>query len=314
MRAIRMEQFGGPEVLQVTEVPDLEPRSGHHLLHVTRAGVNYADMHVRDDSYLAPVTLPYIPGNEVIGTSMEGRRFVGLTQGGGYAEQAHVHRRTSWEVPQEVTDEQALALCLQGNTAYHLLHTVTGIREGQRVVIPAAAGGVGSIAVQLAKRLGATVIALAGTKEKRRLVEDLGADAVIDSASDSLTDEIKEAAGGPVHAALEMTGGTTLHATVAALADRGHLAVYGYASGQITDVPTRTLLQRSITVSGFWLPSLYSDRHALPTSMTALFDAVRAGSLRPVIGQVYPLNEARAAHDALAARTSTGKLSLDTAG
>ncbi|MFI0780282.1 zinc-binding dehydrogenase [Streptomyces sp. NPDC021212] len=129
-----------------------------------------------------------------------------------------------------------------------------------------------------------------------------------------MTEEIKEVAGGPVQVALEMTGGPTFHSIVAALAPRGRLAVYGYASGQTTDVSTKVLMERSITVSGFWLPSLYSDRNALPTSMNALFDAVRAGSLRPVLGQVYPLNEAGAAHAALAARTHTGKLCLDTAG
>ncbi|MFF5962713.1 zinc-binding alcohol dehydrogenase family protein [Streptomyces collinus] len=270
-------------------------------------------MHVRGDTYLAPVTLPYIPGNEVVGRTAEGKRFVGLTQGGGYAEQAHVHRRTSWEVPDGVSDEQAVALCLQGNSAYHLLHTVAGVQEGQTVVIPAAAGGLGSIAVQLAKAIGAKVIALASSKEKRQLAEELGADAVVDSTSENLTEEIKEAAGGPVQVALEMTGGRTFHSIVAALAPRGRLAVYGYASGEMTDVPTKMLMERSITVSGFWLPSLYSDRNALPTSMNALFDAVRAGSLRTVLGQVYPLSEASAAHAALAARTHTGKLSLDTA-
>ncbi|MBC9729680.1 zinc-binding dehydrogenase [Streptomyces sp. TRM68367] len=314
MRAIRMEQFGGPEVLQAVEVPDLEPRGAHHLLQVSRAGVNFADMHVRGDDYLAPVTLPYIPGNEVVGRTAEGKRFVGLTQGGGYAEQAHVHRRTSWEVPAHVSDEQAVALCLQGNSAYHLLHTVADVQKGQTVVIPAAAGGLGSIAVQLAKGIGAKVIALASTKEKRQLAEDLGADAVVDSTSENLTEEIKEAAGGPVQVALEMTGGPTFHSIVAALAPRGRLAVYGYASGQTTDVSTKVLMERSIAVIGFWLPSLYSDRSALPTSMNALFDAVRGGSLRPVLGQVYPLSEAGAAHAALAARTHTGKLCLDTVG
>ncbi|MEH0579596.1 zinc-binding dehydrogenase [Streptomyces sp. B21-108] len=309
-----MEQFGGPEVLQVVEVPDLEPRGAHHLLQVSRAGVNYADMHVRGNSYLAPVTLPYIPGNEVVGTTADGKRFVGLTQGGGYAEQAHVHRRTSWEVPDDVTDEQAVALCLQGNSAYHLLHTVAAVREGQTVAIPAAAGGLGSIAVQLAKGIGAKVIALASTKEKRQLAEDLGADAVVDSTSENLTEEIKEAAGGPVQVALEMTGGPTFHSIIAALAPNGRLAVYGYASGQTTEVSTKVLMEQSITVSGFWLPTLFRDLKALPASMNALFDAVRAGSLRPVLGQVYPMSKAAAAHAALAARAHTGKLCLDTAG
>ncbi|MGW7521822.1 quinone oxidoreductase family protein, partial [Streptomyces sp. NPDC054796] len=292
----------------------LEPRGAHHLLQVGRAGVNYADVHVRENSYLAPVTLPYTPGNEVVGRTADGQRFVGLTQGGGYAEQAHVHRRTSWKVPDDVTDEQAVALCLQGNSAYHLLHTVAAVQEGQTVVIPAAAGGLGSIAVQLAKGIGAKVIAVASTEGKRQLAQELGADAVVDSTSETLAEDIKEAAGGPVQVALEMTGGPTFHSVIAALAPHGRLAVYGYASGRAADVSTKVLMEQSITVSGFWLPTLFRDPKALPASMNALFDAVRAGLLRPILGHVYPMSETPAAHAALAARTHTGKLLLDTAG
>ncbi|MEV5338373.1 zinc-binding dehydrogenase [Streptomyces sp. NPDC052676] len=273
--------------------------------------MNYADIHVRNDSYLAPVALPYIPGNEVIGRTSDGERFVGLTRGGGYAEQALVHRRTSWVVPDDVSDEQALALCLQGNSAYHLLATAAQVKEGETVVIPAAAGGLGSLAVQLAKNMGARVVGLASTAEKRQLVQELGADAVVDSTSSNLAAEITEAAGGPVQVALEMTGGSTFKALVSALAPRGRLVVYGYASGQISDISTRMLMERSITVAGFWLPHLYSDRSALSTSMSALFAAVRAGSLRPVLGPVYPLGEAAVAHTTLIARSHVGKLCLD---
>ncbi|MGW0572959.1 quinone oxidoreductase family protein [Streptomyces tauricus] len=298
----------------MVDIPDLQPKGAHHLLQVNRCGVNWADTHVRGNTYLAPVTLPYIPGNEVVGRTADGKRYVGLTQGGGYAEQANVHRRTSWGVPDDISDEQAIALCLQGNSAFHLLHTCASVKPGQTVLISAAAGGVGTLAVQLAKQLGAKVIALASTAEKRQLAQDLGADAAVDSTSTNLTEEIKEAAGGPVEAALEMTGGQTFHSIVAALAPRGRLAVYGYASGQTTEVSTKLLMERSITVTGFWLPSLYSDRTALPASMEALFDAVRTGSLRPVLGQVHPLSDAGVAHAALASRTHVGKLCLDTAG
>lgn len=311
MRAIAMDRFGGPEVLCLTEVADLRERGGHHLLTVRRAGVNYADVHVRGDTYLAPVKLPYIPGNEVIGTNADGQRFVGLTRGGGYAEQAHVHRRVAWAVPDDVSDDQAVALALQGQSAWHLLFSGVELLRGQTVLISAAAGGVGSIAVQLAKQVGAKVIALASTEEKRQLTTELGADATVDSTSDNLTAEILEAAGGQVHAALEMTGGQTLGQILAAVAPRGRMAVYGYASNQPADIPSQALMEKSITVSGFWLPNLYADRNALPHSMKALFGAVRAGALKPVLGGVYPLADASAAHAALAARSHTGKLSLD---
>ncbi|MGW7295373.1 quinone oxidoreductase family protein [Streptomyces xiamenensis] len=311
MRAITMEEFGGPEVLRLTEVPDLESRAGHHILNVIRSGVNYADVHVRGNTYLAPVELPYIPGNEVLGTAPDGRRLVGLTRGGGYAEQAHLHRRIAWDVPDDISDDQAVCLALQGQSAWHILFTSAGVHAGERVVIPAAGGGLGSLAVQLAKNAGAKVIALASTEEKRLLAANLGADATVDSTTDDLTGAILEAAGGPVQVALEMTGGPQLPAVLAALAPRGRLAVYGFASGQQGNLPLRLLMEKSITVSGFWLPSLYGDRTALPTSMEKLFNAVRTGDLRTITGGVYPLAEAAVAHTTLATRTHSGKLSLD---
>jgi NADPH2:quinone reductase len=313
VRAITMKDFGDPDVLQLEEVVDPEPRGPQIVVNVTRAGVNYADIHVRGNTYLAPVDLPYTPGNEVVGTTADGRRVVALTRGGGYAEKALVHRRLNWEVPDGVSDEQAVPLALQGNTAWHLLFTVCQIKKGQKIVIPAAAGGVGSIAVQLAREAGAQVIALASTEEKRQLALDLGAHTAIDSIENDLTERIKEAAGGAVHAALEMTGGATLHQTVAALAPRGRLACYGFASGQLTDVSIHHLLENSLTVSGFWLPHLYTDREvSLEFSMKGLFAAVANGTLRTITGGTYALGEAAQAHRDLASRQTTGKLSLDT--
>ncbi|MFE2230633.1 quinone oxidoreductase family protein [Streptomyces kronopolitis] len=313
MRAIVMREFGGPDVLRLEDVPEPAPRGGHSLVEVALAGVNYADVHVREDSYLAPVELPYIPGNEVVGTVDGTRRVVGLCRGGGYAERALLHRRVTWDVPDAVSDEQAVALALQGNSAWHLLFTSLRLTRGETVVVPAAAGGVGSLAVQLAAHAGARVIGLAGSPEKRELAEKLGAHAVVDSTAEDLTERILDAAGGPVAAALEMTGGVTFERTLAAVAPRGRLAVYGFAGGELASVPTRELMQRSITVSGFWLPQLYADRTALQTSMRALFDAVIDGSLTPLTGAVHGLGEAARAHHALAARTPTGKLALDVA-
>ncbi|MFI1201385.1 zinc-binding alcohol dehydrogenase family protein [Streptomyces sp. NPDC020883] len=311
MRAIVMREFGGPDVLRLEDAREPTPRAGHALVDVTLAGVNYADVHVRGDTYLAPVELPYIPGNEVVGTLDGGRRVVGLTRGGGYAERALLHRRVTWDVPDAVSDEQAVALALQGNSAWHLLFTALRLTEGESVVVPAAAGGVGTLAVQLAARAGAKVIGLAGSAAKRRLALELGAYAVVDSTAEDLTERILDAAGGPVDTALEMTGGATFARTLAAVAPRGRLAVYGFAGGELANVSTRELMERSLTVSGFWLPQLYADRTALPTSMRALFDAVADGSLRTLTGTTYALGEAARAHRDLAARTPTGKLALD---
>jgi NADPH2:quinone reductase len=314
MRAITMSAFGGPDVLQLSEVDDPTPTGAEVLVNVTRAGVNYADTHVRDNSYLAEVPLPYIPGNEVVGVTEDGRRVVGLTRGGGYAEKAVVRRRQLWEIPDGVSDDQAVPIALQGNSAYHLLFTVAQIEKGETVVIPAAAGGVGSIAVQLAREAGAKVIALASTEAKRQLALDLGATAAIDSSTtEGLAERIKEVARGGAKVALEMTGGDTFNETLASLAPRGRLAAYGYASGELATVPVHTLLENSLTVSGFWLPHLYTDRSVdLSYSTTALFNMVSNGTLRLVHGGTFPLAEAAAAHRSLASRESTGKVCLDT--
>ncbi len=307
MRAIVLNEFGGPEVLRETDVQEPEPRPAHRLLRVRAAGLNYADIHVRQNSYLAPVTLPYIPGNEVIGVDDDGRRVVALTTGGGYAEAALAHRSTMWEVPEELTDHQALALTLQGHTAWHLLHTCLNLTDRDTVVIPAAAGGVGSLAVQLAAQAGARVVALASTPERRDLAARLGAQIVIDSTAEDLTGAVLDAANGPVSAALEMTGGRTHEQLLAALAPRGRMAVYGYAGGAPAPSDGRLLLQRSLTVTGFWLPSLYAVRGALDTSAKELFAKAVAGDLEVITGGEWPLAQAADAHRALEARTVTGK-------
>ncbi|MFD4920974.1 zinc-binding alcohol dehydrogenase family protein [Streptomyces goshikiensis] len=311
MRAIVMKRSGGPEVLKLLEVPEPTPVAGHHVVTVTRAGVNYADVHLRENSYLAPIEFPVTPGNEVMGV-IGSRRVVALSRGGGYAEQTLVHRRVTWDVPDDVSDDQAAALALQGNSAWHLLHTVLRVTKADSVLIPAAAGGVGSLAVQLAKSIGARVIALAGGPEKAALVQGLGADVVLDSSTtEDLKERILDAAEGPVSCALEMIGGSVFDATLEALAPRGRMAVYGAVSGVQRTVPVAALMQQSKQVSGFWLPNLYGERYALRDSMTALFAATGRGELRPITGPSYALGDAAQAHIDLQARTTTGKVTLD---
>ncbi|MEU6460096.1 zinc-binding dehydrogenase [Streptomyces sp. NPDC047065] len=313
MRAIVIKAFGGPEVLQATETPELELPRGHRLVNVRKAGVNFADVHVRTGTYLADVELPYIPGNEVMGVDDQGRRVVALTKGGGYAEQVAAHRMTTWQVPDDISDEHALALTLQGNTAWHLLHTCLKLSPSDTVVVSAAAGGVGSLAVQLAAQTGARVIGLASTSERRQLATSNGAAAVVDSQSEDLTEAVLEAAGGPVTAVLEMTGGRTHEQLLTALAPLGRMAVYGYAGGEPAPAAGRVILERSLTVQGLWLPHLYAVRGALAGSMAALFEAVSAGTLK-ITTQQWPLEEAAAAHQALESRTVTGKAMLHVSG
>ena len=314
MRAIQITEFGGPEVLHVAELPEPVAGPGQLLVDVHRAGVNYADTHTVEDSYLARSTLPMVPGSEVAGRTADGRRVVALTDGGGYAERAAVQEYLTHEVPDGVTDEQALALVVQGLTAWHLLRTSARLAAGESVVVHAAAGGTGSLAVQLAAAFGAgRVIATASSKEKRDLALELGAHVAVDAAPEDLKERLIEANGGrKVDVVLEMTGGPVFDASLAALAPFGRLVTYGMASRiPATPVQAAQLMSRSRAVVGFWLahclgrPGMYREPMAELLAMTA------QRRLRPQLGGVYPLADAARAHQDLRSRRTVGKLALD---
>lgn len=234
MRAIQITRFGGPEVLTPADLPDPEPKAGQLLIEVAAAGINYADTHQAEDTYLAPTRLPLVPGAEVVGTEGDGRRVVALLGSGGYAERALAWPQTTFEVPEAIDDASALALVLQGTTAWHILRTSARMAPGESVVVHAGAGGVGSLAVQLAKAWGAgRVIATASSEEKRSLAMELGADAAVDSQSEDMRAALEEANGGhKVDVVLEMTGGPVFDGSLAALAPFGRLVTYGMAGRQ----------------------------------------------------------------------------------
>ena len=314
MRAIVVTEFGGPEVLVPTEVPEPAVASGQVLIDVARAGVNYADTHQAENSYLSRTELPLIPGGEVVGRTADGRRVVALVDAGGYAERAVAAQERTFDVPDGVDDVAALALVVQGATAWLLLHHTARVQPGESVVIHAAAGGVGSLAVQLAKALGAgRVIATASTADKRALALSLGADVALDAATDDLTAALREANGGRrVDAVLDMTGGEVTDRSVAALAPFGRLAFYGMASRrQPTPVSPAALLAHSTSIAGMWLPHAFGVPGLMPRVMDELFAASLDGSLRVIPGGEYPLSEARRAHEDLRARRTIGKLVLD---
>ncbi|MGY1721252.1 zinc-binding alcohol dehydrogenase family protein [Blastococcus sp. SYSU DS0552] len=320
MRAVQITRFGGPEVLDVVDLPDPVPGPGQQLYEVSAAGVNFADTHQIENSYLAAQQLPLVPGAEFVGTPVGGgQRVVGLLDGGGYAEKAVANDVLTWPVPDAVSDEQALSLVLQGTTAWHLLRTSAHLAEGESVVVIAGAGGVGSLAVQLARRWGAgRVIATASSAEKRQLAEGLGAHATVDPAladddPKQFTGALREANGGkPVDIVLEMTGGNVFTGSLSALAPFGRLVTYGMAARQETPVvPPGALMQKSRAVIGFWLAHCMARPQMLDAAMNDLLAMTADGSLKPVVGGRYPLSAVREAHQDLLARRTTGKLVLD---
>jgi NADPH:quinone reductase len=316
LRAIQVTEFGGPEVLELREVPEPEVADGMVAIDVTAAGINYADTHQAENTYLAPASLPLIPGGEVAGTTPSGERVVALLAGGGYAERAVAHPSVVFPIPDGVSDGEALALVLQGATAWHLLRTSAHLAEGESVVVHAGAGGVGTLAIQLARRWAAgTIIATASSEKKRALAVELGADAAIDGSPDGLKDRIQEAAGGKVDIVLEMVGGRTFDASLAALAPFGRLVAYGMASReQPTPVEPGALMARSRAVIGFWLAHCIGRPEMLRGAVSELLDLVAAGELRAIVGGTYPLSEARRSHEDIRARRTTGKLVLDPRG
>jgi NADPH:quinone reductase len=313
MRAIQVSEFGGPEVLEEVQLPDPEPSDGEVVVRVSRAGINFADTHQTRDEYLAKAELPFVPGGEVSGTTEDGRRVTALLGGGGYAEAVAVPEAILVPLPDAVSDDQAAALLLQGLTARSLLKISARLDPGESVVVHAAGGGTGTLAVQLAKRYGAgRVIALASSEEKRELALRLGADVAVDSRSDDLRDAIVDANGGEkVDVVLEMAGGDAFEASLRALAPFGRLVTFGIASREQNQVTNAHLMATSRAVVGFWLVHLFRRPDVVREGIEELLGAVAAGELEVVIGNVYPLSEARRAHEDLRERRTTGKQLLD---
>ena len=312
MKAIQIQDFGGPEVFRYVDVEDPTPGDGEVLVDVARGGINFADTHSTRNDYLAKQSLPLIPGAEVSGRTPDGRRVAALLGSGGYAQKVAVPEATLIPVPDEVDDDQAAAMLLQGLTAMALVHRCARIEPGETIVIEAAAGGTGSLAVQVAKRAGAKVIALASSPEKHDFVRGLGADACVDSRAEDLGEAIREANGGErVDAVLHMSGGGAFDAELGVLAPLGRMVVFGIASREQREVSTAALLRGSKSVIGFWLAHLLARRDLLAPMIGELLAAVAARELTATIGGVYPLSEAARAHEDLIARRTSGKLLLD---
>jgi NADPH2:quinone reductase len=311
MKAIQISEFGGPEVMKLVELPDPTPGPGEVLIDVTAIGINYADTHQTENSYLSQQTLPLIPGLEVVGT-YKGKRYLASAASGGYAEKASVYEALLAPIPDAVSDEQAVCMLVQGTTAWHILKTMGHLSPGETVVVHAAAGGVGTLAIQLAKMWGAKVIAVTSSEDKAALAKSLGADEVVDAKVEELGKALRKANGGKgVDIVLEMVGGNTFDESMKALGDFGRMITYGMASRTApTPIHPGALMHGSKTVSGFWLANCFASKEMLGDVIAELFALVADGKLKPVIGGTYPLNEAAGAHRAMLARETTGKIVL----
>jgi NADPH:quinone reductase len=314
MRAIQQREFGGPEVLELVEIDVPEPGEGELLIRVARAGVNFADTHQRRNEYLAARELPLVPGGEVAGVREDtGERVVALCGTGGYAEYATAPAAATFAVADGIDDGTALALLIQGLTAWHLYRTSARVQPGETVVVHAAAGGVGSLAVQLGRAMGAgRVIATASSEGKRALALELGADAAVDTAPEGLRERLLEAnLGREVDVVFEAIGGEVFEQSLAATAPFGRVVTYGISSGEGNRVHTRKLMKGSRSLVGFWLMDCLGRPAMVDEALADLFARVLRGELRAVLGATYPLAGAAQAQVDLAARRTTGKVLLD---
>lgn len=320
MKAIHVEHLGGPEVLQYVDVPKPTPGPGEVLLQVEAASVNYADTMQRRGVYSHGPRPPFIPGLEVAGrvvelgegvdSVQEGQRVMTFVGRNGYAEFVAVPAHILMPVPEGFSVEEAAAFPIVFATAYFALKPYGRLQEGESVLIHAAGGGVGTAAVQLAKRLGARVFATASSDEKLRRVRELGADELINYRTHDFTEVVRQITGGwGVDLILETVGGDVFEKSFDALAPFGRLVTYGAASGQVGTVNARQLILNNIIVAGVNLNLLARSRQ-MASGMSELMQLIQGTNIRPIIGHRFELSQAADAHRLLESRDSFGKIVL----
>jgi NADPH2:quinone reductase len=323
MKAIQVDEFGGSEVLKLVDVERPSPGEDEVLIEVRSVGVNYADTMRRRNQYLVETPLPFVPGSEAAGVvaevgtdvedAKEGDRVVTLLGTEGYAEYAVAPARNLIPIPKVMNFDEAAAIPLQGLTAYHVLKTSGMLEEGESVLVHAAAGGVGALAVQMAKLMKAgTVIATASTREKLDLAKSLGADVLINYTEEGWPEQVREATGGAgADVILEMVGGDFIQKNLQCLNTFGRMVVYGAASGERGSLVPMDLMYKNQTVVGFYLPRIMSRPELFVPSLQEILGWISSGDLKLSIGARYPLEKAREAHDALEGRQTMGKIVLN---
>jgi NADPH:quinone reductase len=312
MRAVVVTRFGGPEVLEVRDEPDPVAGADDLLVEPEAIGVNYRDIYEREGRYGGEP--PLINGVEGAGTVVdgerEGERIAWLAAPGSYAERVRVPAGRAVPVPDEISTEIAAAVLLQGVTAHYLATTVYPVRAGDDVLIHAAAGGVGLLLTQIAKRLGARVIATTSGGEKAELAREAGADDVI--GYDGFGKRVRDLTGGEgVAAAYDGVGQATFDESLGSVRTRGTMVLFGAASGPVPPFdPMRLEREGSLFLTRPGLRDYTAERDELLARATDVFSWVGDGSLKVRIGARYPLDEAARAQKDLAARKTTGKLLL----
>ena len=323
IKQIIVNEFGGPEKLILHDEPTPSAGDGQIVIKVEASGVNFADSLQRRNKYVFPVSLPYLPGFEVagivtgLGKAVEnisvGDRVVAmLPGGGGYAQYAVTPSYLAAVIPPAISAQESLALQVQGLTAYLMLKDGAKLQAGQTVLIHSAAGGVGTLLVQIAKQMGAgKIIATASNVEKLAVAKSLGADELINYTESDWVQKVKDATGGKgVDLILDGTGGEILQNSFSCLAPFGRLINFGNPTGGSTSIEAFTLVNDNLILQGFGLASYFGKPDLMQEAYQYLFSQAATGKLKVHIGQTFPLKDAAEAHRQMENRKTTGKIVL----
>ncbi len=320
MKAIQVKQPGGPEAMELVDIPVPQPKPNEAVLKLAACGVNFIDVYQREGRYKVP--LPFVLGQEGAGTVTavgaevntvkKGDRVAWTGILGGYAESAAIPADRLVPLPSGVTDRQAAAAMLQGMTAHYLSHDSYPVKRGETVLIHAAAGGVGLLLVQMTHNIGARIIATVSTEEKAKLARDAGADEIIFYTRSDFEAETKRLTDGKgVHVVFDSVGKTTFEKGLNVLRPRGMMVLYGGSSGAVPAFDPIVLTQKgSLFLTRPSLGNYIATREELVARSGAVFGMMAAGRLKLRIEHTYPLVEAARAHRELEGRKTTGKLLL----
>jgi NADPH:quinone reductase len=320
MQGILIKRYGGPEVLEYTEIPDPTPGPGEVLIRVRVAGVNFTDVYHRTGTY--PGTLPFTPGVEGVGTveklgsgvtSVKVGDHVGWVMiKGGYAELAVIPADRLVPIPASIDERTAAAILLQGMTAHFLLRDCYRVAKGDWILIHAAAGGVGLLMTQIAKRIGARIIGTTSTEEKAALAREAGADEIVLYTKEDFQQAVKRITGGAgVNVVYDSVGKTTFDGSLDSLRPRGYMVLFGSSSGAVPPLDPQVLNRKgSLYLTRPTLGNYVSAREELLGRASELFDWVSKGQLQVRAEHDYPLADAAKAHADLEGRKTTGKILL----
>ena len=330
MRQVWIARKGGPEVLELREAPDPQPGPEEVRIRVRAAGVNFADLMARRGLYPDAPKLPFVPGYEVAGEidagppHRIGQRVLALTRFGGYSDAVVVPAKRAIEIPPRMSFAEAAAIPVNWVTAWHMLVELCNVKRGQIVLVHAAAGGVGTAALQICRRTGAEVIGTASGSKHARLRE-LGLTHAIDYRTQDFEAEVKRITGGRgVHVILDAVGGASIKKGWRCLAPTGKLVVFGASSvmqgpvGMLSSVLRMTpfwplkVMQENKALIGVNVGRLWSEEDLLTSELRAILQGIAEGAFRPIVDAEVPLGEARRAHERLEQRENFGKVVLVT--